>query len=257
MNSPFQGAEIPGMGSMNDPLGFVKKLWGDMHLPGMVTPTVSIDELDKKIKDLQTVEAWLSVNMNMLRGTIQALEVQRATIANLKTMGENFAQQMNSASAKAGFGATAEAPKSNAGWPMSEQKAPAEPPKAAEKAEPAPAPPKPAAEAPPTKAAEDKSEAAAPFANPAAWWNLLQDQFKQAVSKAMEHEMPEPDGKAAGSKSKSAANANGATAKAAPKGSTAAAPKTRAKAPAAKTPAKKVAATTSAKKRATPRAASK
>ena len=256
MNSPFQGAEIPGMGSMNDPLGFVKKLWGDMHLPGMVTPTVSIDELDKKIKDLQTVEAWLSVNMNMLRGTIQALEVQRATIANLKTMGENFAQQMNSASAKAGFGAapdTPPTPKSNAAWPMPEQKASAEPAKAPEKPVQAEVE-TPKAEA---KAADDKSEAAAPFANPAAWWNLLQDQFKQAVSKAMEHEMPEPDGKAAGSKSKSAANANGATAKAAPKGSTAAAPKTRAKAPAAKTPAKKVAATTSAKKRATPRAASK
>lgn len=251
MNSPFQGAEIPGMGSMNDPLGFVKKLWGDMHLPGMVTPTVSIDELDKKIKDLQTVESWLTVNMNMLRGTIQALEVQRATIANLKTMGENFAQQMNSASAKAGFGAATETPKSNAGWPMPEQKAPAETSKAAEKAEPAPAPHKPAAEVPQAKADENKPEAAAPFANPAAWWNLLQDQFKQAVSKAMEHEKaevePKSGAKAASAKSKLSAKGNGVAAKAAPKSATAATPKARAKAP-----AKKAAATASGK-RATPR----
>lgn len=180
MNSPFQGAEIPGMGSMNDPLGFVKKLWGDMHLPGMVTPTVSIDELDKKIKDLQTVESWLTVNMNMLRGTIQALEVQRATISTLKSMGDSFAQQMKSASTSGGFAAEPKEEKSNAAWPM-----PAATPAAEKAPEPVkevePEPAKPAA-----KASAGSAEPAAPFANPAAWWGLLQDQFKQAVSKAME-----------------------------------------------------------------------
>lgn len=189
MSSPFQGAEIPGMASMNDPLGFVKKLWGDMQLPGMVTPTVSVDELDKKIKDLKTVESWLNVNMNMLRGTIQAMEVQRATIATLKSMGESFAQQMNTASASAGFSAAPEAPKSNPAWPMPAQdaesvkatKAP-EPPKAESAPEPKAAPAKAEAEA------TDKGESSAPFANPAAWWGLLQDQFKQAVSKAMEND---------------------------------------------------------------------
>jgi hypothetical protein len=35
----------------------------------------------------------------------------------------------------------------------------------------------------------------AAFANPAAWWNLLQDQFKQAVSTAVAAE-PEPTKKA-------------------------------------------------------------
>lgn len=190
MSSPFQGAEIPGMASMNDPLGFVKKLWGDMQLPGMVTPTVSVDELDKKIKDLKTVESWLNVNMNMLRGTIQALEVQRATIATLKSMGESFAQQMNTASTSAGFAAapTPEAAKSNAAWPMPAQEA--EPVKAAAKepespkAEPAPATKKSAAKA----ETNDQGETSAPFANPAAWWGLLQDQFKQAVSTAMEND---------------------------------------------------------------------
>ena len=183
MNSPFQGAEIPGMGSMNDPLGFVKKLWGDMHLPGMVTPTVSIDELDKKIKDLQTVESWLTVNMNMLRGTIQALEVQRATISTLKSMGDSFAQQMKSASTSGGFAAEPKEEKSNAAWPM-----PAATPAAEKAPEPVkevePEPAKPAAKASAGSAAQ--AEPAAPFANPAAWWGLLQDQFKQAVSKAME-----------------------------------------------------------------------
>lgn len=189
MSSPFQGAEIPGMASMNDPLGFVKKLWGDMQLPGMVTPTVSVDDLDKKIKDLKTVESWLNVNMNMLRGTIQALEVQRNTIATLKSMGDSFAQQMNNASTSAGFAAapTPEAAKSNAAWPM--PAAEAAPAKAATKV---PEPPKAEPAAAANKAAKaeagDKSETNAPFANPAAWWGLLQDQFKQAVNTAMEND---------------------------------------------------------------------
>jgi hypothetical protein len=201
MSSPFQGAEIPGMASMNDPLGFVKKLWGDMQLPGMVTPTVSVDELDKKIKDLKTVESWLNVNMNMLRGTIQALEVQRATIATLKSMGESFAQQMNTASDAAGFAAAPEAAKSNTAWPMPAQAA--EPAKAAAK-EPEPAKVEPAAKATAAKAVgADKAETAAPFANPAAWWGLLQDQFKQAVSTATEN-----DPTVAASKTKPAATAS-------------------------------------------------
>lgn len=222
MNSPFQGAEIPGMASMNDPLGFVKKLWGDMQLPGMVTPTVSVDELDKKIKDLKTVESWLNVNMNMLRGTIQALEVQRATIATLKSMGESFAQQMNTASTSTGFAAAPapDAAKSNAAWPMPAQET--EPVKAAAKE--AESPKAEAAPAPKVRAtkaeAADKSEPSAPFANPAAWWGLLQDQFKQAVSTAMEN-----DPAVAASKAKPTATNTTATAKA------------PAKAP-AKTPAK-------------------
>jgi hypothetical protein len=226
MSSPFQGADIPGMASMNDPLGFVKKLWGDMQLPGMVTPTVSVDELDKKIKDLKTVESWLNVNMNMLRGTIQALEVQRATIATLKSMGESFAQQMNTASTSAGFASvpTPDVAKANTAWPMPAQEA--EPPKPNAKT------PEPAKAEPVAKAeTADKSEATTPFANPAAWWGLLQDQFKQAVSTAMEN-----DPTVAASKTKPAAAS--ATAKAPLKAPAKAAVITRPKA-AVKTAAKK------------------
>ena len=84
MSNPFSGTEPSGSNPMGDPLGFIKNLWGSMNIPGMVAPPMSVDELDKKIKDLKTVESWLNVNMNMLRGTIQALEVQRATLAALQ-----------------------------------------------------------------------------------------------------------------------------------------------------------------------------
>lgn len=198
MSNPFSGSDIPGMNSMGDPLGFIKKLWGSMNVPGMVAPPMSVDELDKKIQDLKTVESWLNVNMNMLRGTIQALEVQRATIATLQSLGENFAQHMQQASAQASAQTSSEPadiPKpassnasDHASWPM---------PPAAEpvsQASPEPVPePEPESVSPQVtetseklaSAASDK-DAGTPFANPAAWWNLLQNQFKQAVSQAME-----------------------------------------------------------------------
>jgi hypothetical protein len=68
---------------------FVKNLWGGMpsSVPGFIVPTIDVEELDKRIKDLKAVESWLAVNASMLRATIQGLEVQRNTIATLKTLG--------------------------------------------------------------------------------------------------------------------------------------------------------------------------
>ena len=77
---------------MTDTLDFVKNLWGSMGVvPGIAAPTLSVDDLDKKINDLKAVEAWLNLNSSMVRGSIQALEVQRNTIATLKSMGKSLA----------------------------------------------------------------------------------------------------------------------------------------------------------------------
>jgi hypothetical protein len=51
-------------------------------------PGVDIDELEKRIKDLKSVENWLSMNLNILKTTIQGLEVQHATLLALKSFGE-------------------------------------------------------------------------------------------------------------------------------------------------------------------------
>ena len=76
-----------------DPLEMLRQLWGaaGAPMPGMIAPTMDIDDLDKRIKDLRTVENWLSMNLNMLQATIQGLEVQRATISALKAMSEQAA----------------------------------------------------------------------------------------------------------------------------------------------------------------------
>jgi len=187
-----QMPNIPGAGVMTDTLDFVKNLWGSMSVPGLTAPTLSVDELDKKINDLKAVEAWLNLNMSMLRGSIQALEVQRGTIATLKSVGASLAAAVNTgANDKSIFDANPyasaffhhareadKAPASTPSWPPAPSAAPAPTPaqQAAPKAPDAAAAPKPV------------PDAAAQMPNPAVWWNLLQDQFKQAVSTAMASE---------------------------------------------------------------------
>ena len=128
---------MSGAGAVTDTLEFVKNLWGGMGVPGMAAPTLSVDDLDKKITDLKAVEAWLALNSSMVRGTIQALEVQRGTLAARQSMGDAFAK------------ATAQPAAGKEGQ------------------------------------AADAGAAAPQFADPAAWWNMLQDQFKQAVTSAI------------------------------------------------------------------------
>ena len=185
---------IPGISAMTDTLDFVKNLWGGMSvpgmtMPGMVMPTLSVDEINKQVSDLKAVEAWLTLNMNMLRTTIQALEVQSATISTLKSMGESFNAAVKSGAAKP-FAESA--PKSS--YP------PFSRPAAKAEAEPPPAPQPPASDAgnesqaastgaPNADSSATESAASSMAAgNPALWWNMLQDQFKQAVTTAMASE---------------------------------------------------------------------
>ena len=231
-----QMPQMPGAAVVTDTLDFVKNLWGSMSVPGMgvpgiTAPTLSVEELDKKINDLKAVEAWLNLNTSMLRGSIQALEVQRGTIATLKSMGASLAAAITQpgASEKSVFESV---PYASAFFQQ---------PAAAAKATPAPAPaPAPAPEPAPAAAAsgDAASHAAAQLANPSAWWNLLQDQFKQAVSSAMSPDAASAaaasfGGGAAGTAAKPAASKS---AKPADAGTAA-----KAKAPLRKAPAKRAA----------------
>ena len=189
-----QMPNIPGVGAVADTLDFVKNLWGSMSvpglsIPGMTVPTLSVEELDKKIADLKAVEAWLNVNLSMLRGTIQALEIQRGTISTLKSMGASLAAAVTQPGANE-KSILAAAPYASAFFAQPVAQAAAEVAKPAPKPEPEPAKPAAKAEAP----------AANALPNPSAWWNLLQDQFKQAVSTAMSPEAMAGAAKAASAK---------------------------------------------------------
>ena len=78
-----------------DPMEFMRGMWSNMgfSLPGMVTPTLDVNELDKRIADLKAVEGWLKMNLNMLQMTTQGLEMQRNTIAAVQAIGQVGRQQ--------------------------------------------------------------------------------------------------------------------------------------------------------------------
>lgn len=222
MSTP-QMSNIPGAAVMTDTLDFVKSLWGSMGVPGLASPTLSLDELDKKINDLKAVEAWLNLNGTMLRSSIQALEVQRGTIATLKSMGQSLAdsmQQKPGRPEKTLFDANPYAAAFfNQFEPAKVTPRPAPPPAPRPEAKPeARAQPKPAAstEGKPAEDAPPKPDlaaaAAAQMANPAIWWNMLQEQFKQAVSTAMTPEAKPAPAPAAASDSAPAAGAGEAAA---------------------------------------------
>ena len=68
---------------------------------GSAFPGLDTDELEKRIKDLKSVENWLNLNLNILKSTIQGLEVQHSTMMALKSFGDAV-----SASATAATGET-------------------------------------------------------------------------------------------------------------------------------------------------------
>ena len=65
-----------------DPFEAFRKLWGPlgMPIPGMAMPTLDPAEIEKRVADLRSVEAWLTMNLNMVKLSIQGLEVQRAAL---------------------------------------------------------------------------------------------------------------------------------------------------------------------------------
>ncbi|CAL8475444.1 MULTISPECIES: PhaM family polyhydroxyalkanoate granule multifunctional regulatory protein [unclassified Caballeronia] len=140
----------------------------------MLAPLTNIEELDKRVTDMRAVEHWLKLNLNMLQSAIQALEVQRATLATLRAFGAYAQSSVESAQ-----GAAAENKKTvAAGWPMGGA-AKADAPKQ-----------EPAREAPASATSAEGEGAAGdaatpPGFDPTGWWNVLQSQFNQLAHLAM------------------------------------------------------------------------
>ena len=70
-----------------DPFEVFRRLWGPLGVPvpGMAMPTMDPKEVEKRIADLKSVEAWLSVNLNMVRFAIQGLDLQRSALEAMKS----------------------------------------------------------------------------------------------------------------------------------------------------------------------------
>ena len=123
-----------------------------------VAPTLDPQEIERRIKDLRAVQFWLEQNTQAVAATIQALEVQRMTLATLQGMNVSM-------------GELAEALK-------------VQPPQTGEAAV-APASAK--KPQPKTRAKADPSAAAtgAGGVDPMAWWGSLTQQFQQIAGDAM------------------------------------------------------------------------
>jgi len=69
-----------------DPFEMFRRLWGPLGvpIPGMAVPTFDPKEVEKRITELRSLEAWLNMNLNMIKLSIQGLELQRAALQAMK-----------------------------------------------------------------------------------------------------------------------------------------------------------------------------
>ena len=65
-----------------DPFEMFRRLWGPLGvpIPGMAMPTLDPAEVEKRIIELKSVEGWLNMNLNMVKLSIQGLEMQKAAL---------------------------------------------------------------------------------------------------------------------------------------------------------------------------------
>jgi len=130
-----------------NPFDFLQTPWGKLPMSSPGLPGADIKELEKRIAELKTVEQWLNLNLNLLRTSIQGLEIQRGTLAAISAFSQSFA-------------------------PGS-----AKPPSA----EPARSSTRKTSSSSETPAADSPS---AGYDQAALWWNSMQEQFAQMLTAA-------------------------------------------------------------------------
>lgn len=161
---------------------FLKKLSssGATAMPqasSWIAPTLDPQELEKRIQELKAVHFWLDQNTKAVSATIQALEVQRMTLATLKGMNfsmSDLAEALKAKPAEAAapnFSFTTPAPETAAAAAPTEVKKPAKPKKPQAKAAPQ---------------AQSPQAAASGAVDPLAWWGSLTEQFQQIAGQAMQ-----------------------------------------------------------------------
>ena len=77
---------------------FMQKMWNpaSFPLPGMITPTVNVEEIERKITELKAVENWLTVNTGFVQMTIKTLQMQKSALESLRAAGEAAAKSAQS-----------------------------------------------------------------------------------------------------------------------------------------------------------------
>ena len=185
------------LGGVMDSMEFIKQAWSTLNLPTNLAPTMDVEEMNRRIADLKVVEQWLTMNLAMLRSSIQGMEMQRDTISAMRAFGDAMSSSGEAGDAAsrtiAAFGAMQRAATAAAGAAVAANPIGTPAPEDTSAPEPEPAVTHDASESPPGATAapprgpaesitEGLSRAAA---SPAAWWNLLQSQFNQVAQAAL------------------------------------------------------------------------
>lgn len=189
-NNPFV---LPGLGQDGDLSGnpllasmeMMRKAWSDLAGPSglaqalPMAPPMNLEDLERRINELRTVESWLRMNLSMLSSAIQGMEVQRSTITTLRSFVAGAAKGADASPLEVVLGL---------------KPAPAQPAASAQAD---------AAASAPTSDNQTSASAGADAANMAgqvsqaaqsasqAWWSLLQQQFNQ-IATATASSMPDP-----------------------------------------------------------------
>ncbi len=175
-------------------------------MPGMgswVAPTLSIEDIDKRIQELKSVLFWLEQNTTALKATIQAMEVQKMTLTTLQSMNVNMADLAKAFTARppvsASAAAASDAPSTASAAPASGSDTGPAPaprpslftPKSALQAVPVSEPqnetasPADASEPAPAPTEQPASAAGQPAVDPMQWWGALTQQFQGIAAAAL------------------------------------------------------------------------
>ena len=162
------------------------------NLSNWVAPTISVEELEKRIEELKAVQFWLEQNSRALAATIQALEVQKMTLATLKGMNFSMGDVANAFKLKTADTVMSGVQKAadtvtGAAEAVAGAAARVTGRAAAEEDTPDEADAEPATAAKAKPKAKGKTAAAAEPAvvDPMQWWGALTSQFQQIAANAM------------------------------------------------------------------------
>jgi ribosomal protein L12E/L44/L45/RPP1/RPP2 len=185
-SKPFDFSQfVPGFDFLKNLAGGAAAGTGAGSVPGIpslaswVAPTLSVEEVDKRIQELKTVQYWLEQNGHALKATIQALEVQKMTLSTLRGMNVRM-EDIASAFTKQ---AAAMAPAPAAAAPEPEPEEVEEEDEMPE--EEAPAPTK-SRSRPASAKAKTAAADGAGVVDPMQWWGSLTEQFQQIASSALQ-----------------------------------------------------------------------
>lgn len=200
-NNPFV---LPGMGQSSDLSGnpllasmeMMRQAWAGLTGPGglasslPMAPPMNLEDLDRRIAELRSVENWLRMNLSMLSSTIQGMEVQRSTISTLRAFVDSASRMDMGASHDGAAPSPLEvvlglkpAPKAAAASQSSTATAADEKENASAQSGATPeGAGASAATGPESAAAMSEQMGAAAQSASKAWWDLLQQQFNQIAA---------------------------------------------------------------------------